>query len=111
ATTENSETNILSCYLAKRIGVKQTIAEVENMDYVGLAIDIGIDTIINKKNIAADSIYKYTLDEQNKISSTRSLTESEAQILEINISKGMKICEAPLKEINFPKEAVIGGIV
>lgn len=111
ATTENSETNILSCYLAKRIGVKQTIAEVENMDYVGLAIDIGIDTIINKKNIAADSIYKYTLDEQNKISSTRSLTESEAQILEINISKGMRICETALKEINFPKEAVIGGIV
>ena len=111
ATTGNSETNILSCYLAKRIGVKRTIAEVENMDYIGLAIDIGIDTVINKKNIAADSIHKYTLGEQNEISSTRHLTQSEAQILEINVSKGMKICETTLKEIEFPGEAVIGGVV
>ena len=111
ATTGNSETNILSCYLAKRIGVKRTIAEVENMDYIGLAIDIGIDTVINKKNIAADSIHKFTLGEQNEISSTRHLTQSEAQILEINVSKGMKICESNLKEIEFPEEAVIGGVV
>ncbi|MFO7869266.1 MAG: Trk system potassium transporter TrkA [Bacteroidales bacterium] len=111
ATTGNSETNILSCYLAKRIGVKRTIAEVENMDYVSLAIDIGIDTIINKKTIAANTIHKYTLGEKTEISSTRHLTQSEAQILEINVHESMKICSAPLMDIDFPDEAVIGGVV
>ncbi|MFW5851138.1 MAG: Trk system potassium transporter TrkA [Bacteroidota bacterium] len=111
ATTGNSETNILSCYLAKRIGVKRTIAEVENMDYVSLAIDIGIDTVINKKNIAANAIHKFTLGEKTEISSARHLTQSEAQILEINVHGSMKVCKAPLSEIDFPDEAVIGGVV
>jgi trk system potassium uptake protein TrkA len=111
ATTGNSETNILSCYLAKRIGVKRTIAEVENMDYVSLAIDIGIDTVINKKTIAANAIHKYTLGEKTEISSARHLTQSEAQILEINVHESMKVCKAPLSEIDFPDEAVIGGVV
>ena len=111
ATTGNSETNILSCYLAKRIGVKRTIAEVENMDYIGLATDIGIDTVINKKNIAANSIHRFTLGEKTEISSARNLTHSEAQILEIIAHKSMKICSAPLKEMHFPEGAVIAGVV
>lgn len=111
ATTGNSETNILSCYLAKRIGVKRTIAEVENMDYISLATDIGIDTVINKKNIAANSIHRYTLGEKTEVSAARNLTHSEAQILEINAHKSMKICTLPLNAINFPEGAVIGGYV
>ncbi len=111
ATTGNSETNILSCYLAKRIGVKRTIAEVENTDYISVAIDMGIDTLINKKTIAASSIHKYTLGKKTEVSSTRYLTQSEAQILEINVYPGMKICDGELKDIDFPRDAVIGGVI
>jgi len=111
ATTGNSETNILSCYLAKRVGVKRTIAEVENMDYIALAVDMGIDTLINKKTIAANSIRRYTLGEKNEVSSTRHLTQSEAQILEIQVYSGMRICEGKLKDIDFPTGAVIGGVI
>jgi trk system potassium uptake protein TrkA len=45
AVTGNSETNILSCLLAKKLGVKRTIAEVENMEYINLAENTGIDAI------------------------------------------------------------------
>jgi len=111
ATTENSETNILSCYLAKSVGVKRTIAEVENFDYIALARDMGIDTVINKKTIAANSIHKYTLGEKTAITSSRYLTETEAQVLEIFIQPGMKITEQQLKFLDFPRGAVIGGVV
>lgn len=111
ATTGNSETNILSCYLAKSVGVKRTIAEVENFDYIGLARDMGIDTLINKKTIAANSIHKYTLGEKNIVTSSRFLTDTEAQVLEINITPGMKITEQKLKFSGFPVGAVIGGVV
>jgi len=111
ATTSNSETNILSCYLAKRVGVKRTIAEVENTDYIALASDMGIDTLINKKTIAANSIHKYTLGEKTEISSTRHLTQTDAQILEINVHSGMKITEDKLMYLGFPRDAVIGGVV
>jgi trk system potassium uptake protein TrkA len=112
ATTSNAETNILSCYLAKRIGVKRTIAEVENVDYIGLALDMGIDTLINKKTIAANSIHKYTMSNSANISSSRYLTQCDAQILEIIVSENMKITKTTLMGIkDMPKDAVIGGIV
>lgn len=112
ATTSNAETNILSCYLAKRVGVKRTIAEVENVDYIGLAADMGIDTLINKKTIAANSIHKYTMSNSADISSTRYLTQSDAQILEIIVRDGMKITRKSLMDMrDFPKDAVIGGVV
>lgn len=112
ATTSNAETNILSCYLAKRVGVKRTIAEVENVDYIGLAADMGIDTLINKKTIAANSIHKYTMSNSADISSTRHLTQSDAQILEIIVREGMKITRKSLMDMrDFPKDAVIGGVV
>ena len=101
----------MSCYLAKSVGVKRTIAEVENFDYIALARDMGIDTVINKKTIAANSIHKYTLGEKTAITSSRYLTETEAQVLEIFIQPGMKISEQQLKFLDFPRGAVIGGVV
>ena len=94
-----------------RVGVKRTIAEVENVDYMSLASDMGIDTIINKKTIAANSIHRFTLSETTEISSTRLLNQTEAQILEINVHTDMKITKVPLKLSGFPKDAVIGGVV
>lgn len=112
ATTGNAETNILSCYMAKHLGVKRTIAEVENVDYIGLAADMGIDTLINKKTIAANSIHKFTMPNSADITQTRRLTQSEAQILEIIVNDEMKITKDSLMNINdFPKDAVIGGVV
>lgn len=53
AVTGDSETNILSCLLAKKLGVRRTIAEVENIEYINLAKNSGVDTIINKKIAAS----------------------------------------------------------
>ena len=57
--TGNSETNIMSCLVARSKGVKKTIALVENMDYFALSRSIGVDTLINKKLLAANSIFRY----------------------------------------------------
>ncbi|MEM9986684.1 MAG: Trk system potassium transporter TrkA, partial [Bacteroidota bacterium] len=58
AVTGDSETNIISCLVAKNHGVKRTIALVENMDYISLSQNIGIDTLINKKMIAINNIFR-----------------------------------------------------
>ena len=62
ALTGNSETNILACLAAKRMGVSKTVAEVENIDYIGMAESLDIGTVINKKMIAASHIYQMMLD-------------------------------------------------
>lgn len=109
AVTGNSETNILSCLLARRLGVKKTIAEVENLDYMDLAENIGIDTLVNKKIVAASQIYKHTLNAE--VSTVKHLTQTEAEVLEFVVKDGSKITRKPLNQTDFPKEAIIGGIV
>nr|WP_320120616.1 Trk system potassium transporter TrkA [uncultured Marinifilum sp.] len=109
AVTGNSETNILACLLAKKMGVKRTIAEVENIDYIDLADNIGVGTMINKKLLAASYIYRFTMDAE--VQHCKWLTVSDAEVLELCVKKGSKITRASLSELDFPDDANIGGII
>ncbi len=109
AVTGNSETNILSCLLAKHLGVKRTIAEVENMDYIHLAENIGVDTIINKKLITASRIFRFTMSEE--VSSIKCLTGTQAEVMEFIVKPDAPATKGSLSEIEFPREAIIGGVI
>ncbi|MGE0079421.1 MAG: Trk system potassium transporter TrkA [Bacteroidales bacterium] len=109
AVTGNSETNILSCIVAKRMGVKKTIAEIENINYIRLAESIGVDTVINKKLITASRIFRYTMS--TDVSTIKCLTGSDAEVLEFIVKPGSAVTKGRLKEVSFPKDAIIGGVV
>ena len=109
ATTGNSETNILSCHLAKSFGVRRTIAEVENLAFMSLADNMDIGTIVNKKLNAASYIYRFTLNAE--ISKVKRLTASDAEVFEFIAKPGAKITQRPIKNLDFPEEAKIGGII
>ncbi|MFT5724808.1 MAG: trk system potassium uptake protein TrkA [Bacteroidia bacterium] len=109
AVTGNSETNIMSCLMAKAHGVKKTIALVENMDYINLSQTIGIDTLINKKLIAANNIFRYV--RQGDVISIAAVHGLDAEVLEFNVTAKSKITRSPVKDLNFPKKAIIGGIL
>lgn len=109
AVTGNSETNILSCHLAKNLGVKRTVAEVENIDFMGIAENMNIGSLINKKLIAASYIYKYTLGAE--VAQAKCLTASDAEVFEFIAKEGSKITQAPIKDLSFPEDAKIGGII
>jgi len=109
AVTGKSETNILACLLAKNEGVKHTVAEIENMDYINLAERLGIDTIINKKLITASHIYRYTLS--SRVTMMKYLATADAEVLEFSVSPKSKIIEKPVRDLQFPQHAIIGGII
>lgn len=109
AVTGNSETNILSCLLAKHLGVRRTIAEVENIDYIHLAENIGVDTIINKKLITASRIFRFTMSEE--VSSIKCLTGTEAEVMEFVVKPDADATKGTLAEVNFPREAIVGGVM
>lgn len=109
AVTGNSETNIISCLVAKNNGVKKTIAMVENMDYIHLSQSIGVDTMINKKLIAANFIFRHI--RQGEIVSITSIHGVDAEILEFEVKEDSKITSLELKDLNFPKTAIIGGVI
>ena len=95
AVTSSSETNILSCVAAKRMGVAKTIAEVENLEYIRLAEEIGVDSVINKKLIAASRIFRVTLS--NHIRTIKCLGGSDADAIEYVVNAGSLITTAPLR--------------
>ena len=109
AVTGDSETNILACLLAKKLGVTKTIAKIENMDYLPIAEEMGIESVINKKIIASGYIYSHIMSEQ--VSSVQCLIDSDAEILEFKVNEGSKITKKQLKHLIFPKKAIVGGII
>lgn len=109
ALTSNAETNILACLTAKRLGVRKTVAMVENVDYVNMAESLDIGTIINKKAIAASHIYQIMLDA--KVMNMRFIMTANADVAEFVAQEGSRVTKKPVKDLGLPKEATIGGLV
>ena len=109
AVTANSEANILACLTAKRLGVKKSVAEVENNDYIMLAESMDIGTVINKKMIAASYIYQLTLDAD--VLNVRSLSSADAEVVEFEAKPGSKITRSKIIDLRLPDQENIGGFV
>ena len=109
AVTGNSETNILSCHLAKSMGVKRTVAEVENIDFMGIAESMDIGALVNKKLLAASYIYKYTVGQS--VTHVKCLTASDAEVIEFIVNEDSKITKKKIKDLLFPTDAIIGGVI
>lgn len=109
AVTGNSETNIMSCLVAKSKSVKKTIALVENMDYFQLSHSIGIDTLINKKLLAANNIFRYI--RKGDVVAMTKLNNMNAELLEFSAKPNSKVIGKRIRDLDFPRSATIGGIV
>ena len=109
AVTSNTETNILACVAAKKLGVSRTIAEVENIEYIRLAEEMGVDAVINKKLITAGRIFKFTLS--SKVRFIKYMSGTNAEVLEYIVAPESWITKGKLKDIGFPKNAIIGGVI
>ena len=109
AVTNNSETNILASVAAKTLGIARTIAEVENIEYIKLAESMGVDAVINKKLITAGKIFKFTLS--NKVRFIKYMSGTNAEVLEFIVAPDTAITKKPLKDMNFPQNAIVGGII
>ena len=109
ALTGNAETNILACLTAKRMGVRKTVAAVENLDYVNMAVSLDIGTIVNKKAIAASRIYQMMLDAE--VSNVSFLMTANAHVAEFVAQQNSKVTRKKVYELGLPTGATIGGLV
>ena len=109
AVTGRSETNILTAMLAKQMGVKRVIAEVENMNYINIANSVGVDTIINKKIVTASNIFRFTMS--TDVLAIKCLTGSEAEVLEFIVKPNSPATKTTIGQMGLPEDVIIGGIV
>lgn len=109
ALTDSSETNILACLTAKEHGVKKTIAEVENIQFISQAEGLNIGTIINKKLLASSSIFQMLLDSDS--STSKCLALADAEVAELEARPGSKITKQPVKDLGLPRDITLAGLI
>ena len=109
ALTGNAETNILACLTAKKLGVRKTVAMVENLDYVSMAEGLDIGTIINKKTLAASHIFKMMM--KADVRNMRSLMMADSEVAEFVAAEGSRITKKAVKDVGLPSGIAIGGLV
>ncbi len=109
AITESAEANILACLEAKRLGVRKTVAMVENLDYIAMAESLDIGTIINKKTFAANHIYQLML--KADVSTMKTLNVVGADVAEFVVKEGSRITKAQVKDLALPATVTLGGLV
>ncbi len=109
ALTGNNETNIIACLTAKNRGVYKTIAQVENKEYTHISQNIGVDTLINKKLIAASNIFRFV--RKGHIEAITALHGVDAEVIEYSIDKENQLTKKSLKDLHFPDTAIIGGVI
>jgi trk system potassium uptake protein TrkA len=109
AVTGDSETNIMSSLIAKSKGISKTIALVDNLDYYKLTQISGIDTLINKKLLAADAISKHV--HKAEIVAISQLDNMDAELLEFVVNEDSEVCNKKVKSLDFPRCAIIAGVI
>ena len=95
--------------MAKSKNVKKTIALVENNDYFQLSHSIGIDTIINKKLLTANEIFRYI--RKGEVVDVTRLNNFNAEILEFVVKSDSKVNGMIIKDIELPRSSIIGGVI
>ena len=109
AVTDHSEANIFACLAARRFGVRKTIAEIENMDYINLAEQLEVGAMLNKKTIAASYIYRLLM--QASVQNVQHLTAADAEIVEFVVTEDSRITRDVIKNMRLPQECNIGALV
>ena len=108
ALTEHSESNILSCIMAKNHGVRKTIAEVENIQFIPEAESLNIGTVINKKLLASSRIFQIMLD--SDVDNSKCLALADAEVAELEIKPGAKVTRGQVKDLKLNRDMTIAGL-
>lgn len=109
ALSGSDETNVLACVIARKFGIERVVAQVENVEYIRIAEELGVDTVINKKLLTAAKMLKFTLS--GKARTVKYMSGTKAEVLEYTVAPGSAITKGPLKGIGFPKNAIVGGVI
>lgn len=109
ALTESSETNIITSLSAKNHGVYKTIAHVDTREYIHISHSIGVDSLINKKLVAANEISRYL--RKGTVEAVSGIYGVDAEFIQYSVSKINRLTKYPLKDLHFPNTAIVAGVI
>ncbi len=107
--TDSSETNIITSLTAKNHGVYKTIAHVDTREYIHISHSIGVDSLINKKLVAANQITRFL--RKGKVEAISGIYGVDAEFIQYQITKNSRLTRKPLKSLHFPDSAIVAGVI
>lgn len=109
ALTNDEETNVMSCLLARRLGAKKTLALIRRSNYAPLVHAVGIDAAVSVRLCTAAAIKQYF--RKGHVLSFAQLKENDAEAIEILAAANTRATKKPLRDLEVPEGAVIGSII
>jgi len=109
ALTESSETNIITSLSAKNHGVYKTIAHVDTREYIHISHSIGVDSLINKKLVAANEISRYL--KKGTVEAVSGIYGVDAEFIQYSVCKNNRLTKYALKDLHFPDTAIVAGVI
>jgi trk system potassium uptake protein TrkA len=109
ALTADDEVNIIASMLARRLGVPKVVALINRLSYLPMAQRLGVNTTVSPRLSTVDRVLQFV--RKGKVLSVTTFREEEAEAIELVASAGRKYVGRKLKEIRFPRGAIVGAIV
>ncbi len=109
SVTLDEESNIISCLLAKHLGVRKTVALVSKAEYIPMSQTIGLDAAVNKKLSVTNEIHRQI--RQGRVISNYTPYGTDAEILELHVSENSKANGRSIGELKLPRKTIIGAVV
>jgi trk system potassium uptake protein TrkA len=109
ALTNDDEDNIIASLLARRLGVKKVVALINRLDYLPLAQRLGVNATVSPRLAVVDRALQFV--RKGRVMSVTTFRDEEAEALELEATEGTKYVGKPLRELRFPRGAIVGAIV
>lgn len=109
ALGDDASQNIVGCLMAKNLGVRRRLAQIEDLQYINEAIGLGIDMVVNKKLITSAVILRSVLTRTTRVSAMLSFEDLE--VAELEAAEGAPVTRRPVKDLGLPRTMTFGALM
>ena len=108
ALTNDDEDNIIASLLARRLGARKVVALINRLNYLSMVERLGISTSVSPRLVAVDRILQFV--RKGRVLSVTTFREEEAEAIELIATENSKYVGKKLRDIRFPRGAIVGAI-
>ena len=107
--TNDDEDNIIAALLARRLGARKVVTLINRLNYLPLAHRLGVNTTVSPRVAAVDRILQFV--RKGRVLTVSTFREEEAEAIELVATEASKYVGRPLRDLKFPRGAIVGAIV
>ena len=108
AVTDDEESNLVTCLMAKHLGVSKTVGLLSKPAYIPISQTIGLDAAVSTKLTVSREVTRFLRGKN--VRSVATVHGLDAEILEIETAEGANVTKRPLKDLSFPQGVLVGAV-